>query len=624
VSTVAETVPNKRARVTGASSGVGSLLTIAVCFGIFAGLIEGTGLLLFQRINWRRWGPMLHVSKEIVWISPVADVLIFALVALLLTLFVRLFRRIPAQRTLVFVLAFLSVYDWLTLTERLLHSACILLALGVAFSTTRWFLRNRARAMNTLSKDLPYLLAAWTLIFAGMKGGEWLRERRQLANLSIARPGAPNVLMVVIDTLRADHLSSYGYSRPTTPNLDRLAAQGVLFENAISACSWTLPSHASLVTGLYPSMHGMGNAQPMPWLGWGQTSLRGYPTLGEQLQRLGYRTGAFSANQSYFTSNVGLGRGFIHFEDYFQSAQDMFFRTLYGRESARVYLHRTEKSLFTRSIRFLHLGALLDVRKHADEVNREALRWIDHGGAPFFAFLNYIDVHDQASPQEFRAPWGWNSPIDRYDSALAYDDAEIGELLKSLGQRGLAQNTMVIITSDHGESLGQHDMQFHGIALYREQVRVPLLIRYMGERYLREVPAGTRVQHPISNVSIAATVMDFASGQNQNVFPGYGLEALWNEARSPAFWPNPTSELAKNDIVIDPDRQARNVEPTAMDGDMRSLITPQWHFIVHEKLGEQLYDWVRDPGETHNLISTPEGKAAAPALRIDLEKQSAP
>ena len=606
-------------QVTRASAGVGLLLAIAVWFGIFSGLIEGAGLLLFQRINWRRWGPMLHVSKEIVWISPAVDVLIFVLIALLLAMIARGFRQIPAQRALIFVLVFLSVYDWLTVTERLLHSACLLLALGVGFASTRWFSRNSARALGAVSKSLPYLLAGWGVIFAGMKAGEWLSQRHQLANLPAAPAGAPNVIVIVIDTLRADHLSSYGYARQTTPNLDRFAAEGVLFENAISACSWTLPSHASLLTGRYPSVHGMGNAQPMPWLGWGHEGLRGYPTLGEEMQRLGYRTGAFSANQSYFTSNVGLGRGFIHFEDYFQSPLDMFSRTLYGREFGRVYLHRTEKSLVTRAIRFLHFDGLLDIRKHADEVNREALSWIDRGGPPFLAFLNYIDVHDQAPPQDFRAQWGLATEIDRYDSALAYDDAEIGGLLKSLEQRGLAQNTIMIVTSDHGESLGQHDMQFHGIALYREQIRVPLLAKYSGK-----IPAGIRVQRTASNVSIAATIVDLVSEQDQEVFPGNGLETLWKEGGPKSSWPNPISELAKNDIVIDPDRQARNIEPTAMDGDMRSLVTPQWHFIVHEKLGEQLYDWVRDPGETRNLINTPEGKAAATALRSELPKQSAP
>jgi arylsulfatase A-like enzyme len=595
------------------------LVLVAAWFGIFAGILEGLGLLLFQRINWRRWGPMVHVSREIIWISPIVDVVFFVVVALIIAGLRRIFPRLPAFQVLVFVLTFLAIYDWLTLTERLYHRACLLLALGVAVTFTRWFQTRRQRVVKFWIKNSPWIFAAWFLVLVGMKGGEWLAERHQLADLPAARAGAPNVVVIVIDTLRADHLSAYEYTRATTPNFDRISKEGVLFQNAISACSWTLPSHASLLTGRYPIDHGMQNAQPMPWLGWGNKSLRGDTTLGEALERSGYRTGAFSANQSYFTSNVGLGRGFIHFEDYFQSPKDMLLRTLFGREFERVYLHRTERSKVTRAIRFLGFAGLLDNRKHAAEVNREALAWIDRGARPFFAFLNYIEVHDQAPPQNFHAPWGMRTEIDRYDAALNYDDSEVGNLMEELQKRGVRGNTLVIITSDHGESLGQHAMQFHGIALYREQIHVPLLIWYPGN-----VPAGVRVTRPVSNAAIASTVMDFVEAASHKNFPGAGLDALWTKTDVEPSWQYPLSELAKNEIVIDPDRQARNVEPTAMDGDMKSLVTPQWHFIVHQILGEQLYDWVHDPGELRNLINSPEGQNTVKILTQEIQKPNTP
>jgi arylsulfatase A-like enzyme len=591
----------------------GSLIVMAAWFGIVAGLGEGLGLLLFQRLNYLRWGPMVHLSKEIIWISPVVDVILFVAIALGATVCARVFRQLPVVRVLTFVLTFLAVYEWLTLTERLYHRACLLLALGVAVAFTRWFNNHQEETLRFWRKSVVWLVALWLVTFVGIAGGKKLAEKRELANLPVAREGVPNILVIVIDTLRADHVSSYGYTRPTTPNMDRLAREGVLFENAIAPCSWTLPSHASLLTGRYPSDHGMQNAQPMPWLGWDHKSLRGYLTLGEALERKGYRTGAFSANQSYFTSNVGFGRGFIHFEDYFQSPKDMFLRTLYGREFERVYLHRTEKSAMTRAIKFLGLSGLLDHRKHADEVNREALAWIDRGTRPFLAFLNYVDVHDQAPPQDFHSPWGMRTEIDRYDRALNYDDAEIQELMQELQKRGVLQNTLVVITSDHGESLGQHDMQYHGIALYLEQIHVPLVIWQP-----QNVPAGVRIKTPVSNVAIASTIMGFVEGQDQQAFPGEGLDALWKETDKQPGWRYPISELAKNDIVIDPDRQARNLEPTAMDGDMKSVVTPQWHYIWHEKFGEQIYDRVRDPGETRDLINTPEGQQARAVLKSEI------
>ena len=133
-----------------------------------------------------------------------------------------------------------------------------------------------------------------------------------------------------------------------------------MFENAISTSSWSLPSHVSLVTGRYLIEHGVGNVQPEPWTGWGNEGLGGFATLGEALQQKGYRTGAFSANRTYFSRNLGFGRSFIHFEDYFHSPADMFVRTLYGREFARIYLKRSDHSLVKRTLRRLGWTGLLD------------------------------------------------------------------------------------------------------------------------------------------------------------------------------------------------------------------------------------------------------------------------
>lgn len=601
------------------SDSLGLLVTIAIWFGMVAGLAEGLLLLVFQRVNWERWGAVVHVSKPILWISPLVDVLLFTAVALVLGLLCRFLPRLPAARIVIFVLSFLTVYDWLTLTERISHRACELLALGVAAAFTRWCGRNREGVLRFWKTSLVWLSAVWLLAFAVIEGAAHLGERHQLASLPKAAPGAPNVLILVIDTLRADHLSAYGYPRETSPNFDRLASQGVLFENAISAASWTLPSHASLVTGRYPSEHGWQNVHPMPWTGWGRSALDHLPTLGEALQSRGYRTAAFSANQTYFTSNVGLGRGFIHFADYFQSPQAMFLSTLYGREFDRFYLHRTEKSKITRGLRAIGLASLLDDRKRAGEVNREALAWIDQDRRPFLAFLNYIDVHDATALEWPHSPprWGNADHMAAYDSAISYIDEEIGELMQQLDQRALDKDTLVIVTSDHGEGLGEHMMQYHGIGLFREQIHVPLVIRYPGH-----IPAGVRVSMPASNAGIAATVMHVVDEAGPKLFPGTSLSSWWNGPPT-ASHPFPVSELQKNGID-DRDSQARQVEPTAIDGDMKSLVTPEWHLIVHQTMGTQIYDWVRDPGELDNLIHTPQGQAAANRLQPELQSASAP
>ena len=618
---------------SGSSAPIGTLVLIAAWFGIFAGLTEGVGLLLFQRINWAQWGRLMHVSEEVLWISPLVDLFFFLIVTLLVWLISRCSWRVPPIRLLVFLLTFLTIYDWLTLTNRLYHRACIVLALGVAVAFTRWITKREASNISFWKTSAPWLAVVFLLTLVAIQGEKWTHERIAVAKLQAAPQSSTNVLVIVLDTLRADHLSSYGYPRATSPEIDRIASQGVLFENAIAPCSWSLPSHASLLTGRVPSKHGMQNVQSMPWLGWGKNSLGGYPTLGDVLKERGYRTGAFSANRVYFTRNVGLGRGFVHFEDYFDSVGDSFVRTLYGREFARLYLNRTEKSKVTRALRYLGLESWLDkdsegsgdfggaygVRKRASVVNQELLHWIDRDQRhPFFAFLNYLDVHySYGGPQDYPEPdWDRGTTIDEYDAGLKYVDDYIGRLLRELEQRGLTRNTIVVITSDHGESLGAHGLTYHGAALYRELIQVPLIISYPPQ-----IPPGLRVTAPVSNTAIAATIMDLlgAGDQGAFAFPGPPLNALWKSPKAQANWPDPISELAQTDIIVPADRVVEGKIPIATNGWMRSVVTPRWHLITHEKLGHQLYDWTNDPDESRNLIDTTEGHATALRLAAQFD-----
>jgi arylsulfatase A-like enzyme len=605
---------------------LGSLLSLGLGAGIIAGFVEGAGLLVFQRINWARWGPMMHVSWEIVWISPIVDGILFLVLALICSCVARFAPRVPTLRALAFLLTFLTAYDWLTLTSRLFHAACLLLALGIAVAFTRWCGKREGAFLQFWKRTTPWIVAAWVLAFVGIQGGKWLHERNAVAQLPAATPGAPNVLVIVVDTLRADHVSSYGYSRPTSPTFDRLAQQGVRFENAISPCSWSLPSHVSLLTGLYQFEHGVGSVQPEPWLGWGNKGLGGFPVLGEALEQRGYRTGAFSANRTYFSRGLGFGRGFVHFEDYFQSSSDAFVRTLYGREFARMYLKRSEHSLIKRMLRKLGFTSLLDqdaegsgsyggafgVRKRADVVNQEVMEWIDRDRQrPFFAFLNYFDVHDPyGGPRAYAKPsWPQQTDTDAYDNGVKYVDDFIGQLMEELGRRGLANHTLVVITSDHGESLGQHHLRTHGKALYWELIHVPLVIWYPGH-----VPAGVMVTMPVSNAAIPSTIMDLLGAGAQSPFPPSSLSALWQTGGVPN-WPDPLSELAHNAISDKEDQLARTLVPTASTGSMKSLVTTQWQLITHETMGDQLYDWTLDPAEADNVIRAPAEDATVGDLK---------
>ena len=626
--------PATDSQVKESSVAVGVLFLIATWCGISTGLIEGLGLLLFQRINWKQWGRMMHVSKEILWVAPIVDLIFFLLIALVIWLTSQFFKRIPAARVLVFIITFLAAYDWLTLTGRLYSRASLLLALGVAAAFVRWLGTHEAAGIRFWRKSWAYLVAALLVIFVGIQGGKWLHERIVEARLPVASSGSPNVLVLVMDTLRADHLSTYGYARPTSPVLDRLAKGGVLFENAIAPCSWSLPSHASLLTGRYPLEHGLVNVQPMPWLGWGRTAMNGYPTLGEVLQQHGYRTGAFSANRVYFSDDVGLGRGFVRFEDYFFSAGDSLTRTIYGRKFARFYFYRSNKSKATRLLRYLGLGSWLDqdsegsgeyggafgVRKRASDVNQEALEWIERDRKrPFFAFLNYLDVHYKyGGPWNYAKPaWDQGTPIDEYDAGVNYADDQFGRLLADLQRLGLAENTIVVITSDHGESLGDHGLTYHGAALYWELVHAPLIIFYP-----KHIPAGLRIATPVSNAAIPATVLSLLGDGAQKIFPGPALSNLWQSPEANSQWPDPLSQLPQTNIVVPADRAAGDKVPIATTGSMRTVVTPRWQLIVHDKLGSQLYDWRSDPSEAHDLAKTPEGRPIVSSLLLELEERT--
>jgi arylsulfatase A-like enzyme len=617
------------------SSPFWALALLALWSGIIVGLIEGIGFLVFQRINWARWGPMVHVSLPIIWISPIVDVSFFLLLSIVVWLLSRASERIPGERAAIFLFSFLAVYDWLTLTARLYHFACVLLALGAAVASTRWLSARQESAIRHCRKTFPAVLGLFAVAFIGIEGSQWWSERSATAALPNAEPGAPNVLVIVIDTLRTDHVSAYGYSRLTTPNIDRLASQGVLFENAISPSSWSLPSHVSLVTGRYLHDHKVGNVQPEPWLGWGKSGLGGFPTIGEALEKKGYRTGAFSANRTYFSHNLGFGRGFMHFEDYFNSPADAFVRTLYGREFSRLYLNRSQKSKITRALIWLGLDSLLDkdsegsalyggsqaIRKRGAEVNAELLRWIDRDkhGHPFFAFINYFDVHfPYGTPRGYPSPgWSQNNAIDRYDAGTKYVDDCIGHLLSELKRRGKDRSTLVVITSDHGESLGQHGLRYHGAALYWEQIHVPLVIWFPGH-----VPGGVRITQPVTNSAIATTIMTRLGGTNP--FPGSPLISPNASTPNNNDWADPIAEEDRNPYLSKDDRPLDPSTPTVLTGWMDCLVSSHWHFIRHEKAGAQLYDWVNDPGELHNLINTPEGKAEGQKLELELKSDKLP
>ncbi len=602
-----------------ASTRPGRVVVIALAFGLLTGLGEGTGLLTFQKLKWLNWSiAITAVTPEILWVSPLFDCLLFGAAGLLLAGLWSLVPRRPVVQWSFFVFCSFMFFDWLSITGKVKNSVALVLAVGLAAASTRWFAKHAERLIRSIQRSLPWLGASTLLIFASVQGGGWLRERIATSELPPPSPGSPNILVIVLDTVRADHLSLYGYRLATTPNLERFAAQGTVFEEAFSSSSWTVPSHVSLLTGHYPREESQSQYE---------LSSR-FPTLPEEFARRGYRTGGFSGNTFHFTRQRGFARGFLHFEDFFHSISDMASRTIYGRKFCRMVLTR---------LGFMDIPG----RKTADQVNREALNWIDAAkDRPFFVFLNYFDTHDPYLPPEpyrsrFSVPPnpggkppggvinellnGDEAPVSQaqliteqqaYDGALSYLDDWIGKLLAALEERGLVNNTIVVITADHGESFGEHGIT-HGKTLYREVIHVPLMIRWPGH-----VPAGLRIRQPVTNAALSATLVDLLSPERKITFPGPPLTQLWKTSDSAASWPDPIAELEQKHFDV-------LKKFRIYYGDSKSLITDRWQYIQTENAGDELYDWDQDPIEVVDRVNDPDASTVRSDLRKRLSSQIA-
>lgn len=371
-----------------------------------------------------------------------------------------------------------------------------------------------------------------------------------------------NVLIVTLDTTRADHLGCYGRTTALTPTLDALAAQGVLFERVYAPAPLTLPSHATMFTGLYPPEHGLRTN--------GQSRLpEAIPTLAEVLAKSGYATGGFVAS-FVLDSKFGLDRGFSSYGD------DMA-----GAAPADHALHRYRAGNF---------------------VIDEALQWLEgHFQKPFLCWVHLYDPHSpyQSHPDLFGARFQDNP----YDAEIAYVDQQVARLLDFLKQRGIADRTLVVVVGDHGEGLGEHQERKHGKMVYNSTLRVPLLIR------MPEVIApGRRITGSVSLVDLFPTILDAvrithtAPNHSRSLFP-----AACGAPLEPRLCYSETDE---------PFHEA-GWSP------LRSLTTDSWKYIRAPR--RELYDLIRDPAELQNLAMTRVAEADSLEHQLtELEKQMPP
>ncbi len=473
---------------------------LSLCCGLAAGLLEVAARVLPRSID---SSYRLHsVSRHFIWLVPLTNLLVFAAIGIVFAL---LSQRWPRPMRwlsprLLCALALLPMF--IVGGPQIYAEAWFVLCLGIAAVVVPILERDVKRLRSWLQQTFPCLLVL-VLILAGFTfGRDWLKERRE-ANRPLPAADAPNVLLIVLDTVRFDHMSLYGYARATTPNLDRLAAQAIRFDRARATAPWTLASHASMFTGRWP------HELAVKWL----SPLSGkFSTLAEYLGSHGYSTAGFVANTLYCSYDTGLDQGFTHYEDFdlerlgpFRMAQLVGITS----QTFAALVQKLSDNFATGAVAESLLGQLrVADKKHAGLVNREFLDWLSrrpNPRRPFFAFLNYFDAHSPyvlprgaqyrfgqrprtGADFKFLEFWGdvdkarlqkrhQTFIVDCYDNCISYLDERLGELFGELQRRGVLEETLLVVTADHGEGLGEHGLFDHGESLYGSEIRVPLLIR---------------------------------------------------------------------------------------------------------------------------------------------------
>ena len=434
-----------------------------------------------------------------------------------------------------------------------------------------------------------------------MKLGSALVLAMLLSTLAAAcsRPArTPNIVLVVIDTARADHFSSYGYPRPTTPHLDAFAREAIRFERAYSVSCWTVPAHASMFTGLYPATHWAG--QTNVWLD------DRFTTIAELLRARGYATADFSGNP-WVSPTTNLVHGF-------DVVQTMTARPDLTPTGAKP--HPTNKLI-------------------ADWLGRRP------NDRPFFLFVNYLEPHaPYQPPKQFEArflpaglsdaeraaalvPWTeWYlgragltpaaaaARTALYDGEIAYADEIVSELLDELRRAGAYDDSLIIVASDHGENLGEHGQLTHVFALYESTARVPLLVRLPGG-----ARGGSVRTDPVQLVDVFSTIASFAG------IPIDDPEVVGRDLFGP---PSPPDRpiLTEFDYPLHTLERFTPEERTSaalapIRRSLRALIVGHIKLIAGSDGKRELYDIASDPSESRNLLDEHPAEAASLEAQAD-------
>jgi arylsulfatase A-like enzyme len=375
-------------------------------------------------------------------------------------------------------------------------------------------------------------------IIARMRAAEW--------------GSTPSVVLITLDTTRADRLGPYRYPLARTPALDRFAEEAVVFERAFSPSSSTTPSHASILTGLYPYRHGVRDNGRF-YLHPDQT------TLAERLTRKGYSTAAFTSAYTV-DHRFGLDQGFDVYRDSFRNA----------------------RSTDARSFRGIELGEGTSWERSGDETLLEALRWIERAPRqPSLVWLHLFDPHEPYLP-----PIKGHQEQD-YDSEIRFVDLLLERFLRGLRASGLSDSAIVIVVGDHGQALGEHGRCCHSGSVFDSVLRVPLILRLPGQQ------KGHRVDRLVRTIDIVPTVLRLLDIESESSFDGSSLDVFFAAEGSGAA-PVERTLLADSQIFSAERSSKERTQKYAIRSRDFKIVR---HYVDRELVEEQVYDLRIDPGE---------------------------
>ena len=574
-----------------------------VLAGAWLGMLTGIGEVSVQLAGIAAVGRPLRFDPNAVWMVPLVYTAVFGVLAGMLAAAGAFAAPLRSTRVTVTIFTLLGLWTAFLMHPRLHWLAVAVLAAGIAFQLGRFAAARQALFERVVRRSLPIGLSVFVLLGAGMAARNAWLEASRVGGLPAAAAGRPNVLLLILDTVRAVNLSAYGYVRPTTPNLKALAEEGARFERALATAPWTLPSHASMFTGRYPHETTADWMEPLDAT---------HPTLAEALAARGYRTGGFVANRLFGTQEWGLERGFTRYEGYARSVG----QALDNGTLTRKAIARASRLLSTY---------WMPGRKNAERMNDDLLDWLDglEGDRPFFAFVNYYDAHEPYVEELPDRRFSEGEPLtrrirtsqrhtaaevaalrDAYDGAIAYLDDRLGRLVAELDRRGLRDNTLIIVTSDHGEEFDEHGHMSHGNSLYLPSLHVPLIMVLPSR-----VPAGAAVPEWVTLRDLPATVLHLIGESAEAEFPGRSLARRWLDS------PGDAASPLLSEVSFVPNQP--DWYPVAR-GDMQSIQEGALRYIRNGDGVEELYDLFADPGEQRNLAGEPAAAGVLDGLRAAL------